>query len=66
MAAKVTLKANSQLREEMQKHHIVLWMLADELKTTESTLCRKLRHELPEDEKRTITDAIARIRTATV
>ncbi len=61
MAAKVTLKANSQLREEMQKHHIVLWMLADELKTTESTLCRKLRHELPEDERVTILNAIGRI-----
>ena len=61
MAARVTLKANSQIREEMRKNHIVLWMLADELHTTESSLCRKLRHELPEDERKTITDAITRI-----
>lgn len=58
-----TLKANSQLREEMRAAKVVLWQIADEMGTTEGTLCKKLRHELPESEKESILAAIGRIRT---
>lgn len=64
MAAKVTLTANRALREEMKHHNIVLWRLADEIGMNESTLCRKLRHELEGQDKETIEGAVRRLAMA--
>lgn len=61
MGAKVTLTANKALREKMQKHHITLWMIADETGVTDSVICRKLRYELKGQDKEMITGAIERI-----
>lgn len=60
MAARVTLKANAQLREYMKNKRVVLWQLADELNTTEATVCRRLRHELSAPEATEMRAAIDR------
>ena len=61
MAANVTLTANKSLREEMKRNRITLWMIADVLETTDATICRKLRHELPDDEMKRFKDAMKQI-----
>lgn len=66
MAAQVTLKANAQLRKEMQEHNLSLWMIADEMGVTESTLCRRLRHELEETAREEIKAAMNKLTMAAV
>ena len=45
---------NSEVREHAKEKSVKLWQLADELKISEPTMSRKLRHELPEEEKNKI------------
>lgn len=39
---------NQLIRNYAQEKHIKMWQLADALGIAESTLCRRLRHEIPE------------------
>lgn len=53
--------ANMDIRVYLKTHHVPLWRLADALNIHENTLVRRLRHELPDDEKerlRALVDAI--------
>lgn len=45
---------NKQIREALKKNGVHQWELAKALGMNESVLCRKLREELPEEEKRQI------------
>ena len=42
---------NQEIRAAAKSAEIKLWKIADALGMTDSTFSRKLRHELPEDEK---------------
>lgn len=42
---------NNEIRTKAKEKSVKLWQLADELKISEPTMSRKLRHELPEAEK---------------
>ena len=57
-----TLKANKELRAELERYKIPVWMLADAINMPLSTLNCKLRHELPDDEKARMMSAIEQIR----
>lgn len=54
--------ANEDLRKYREDAGVRQWELAEHLGMTEFTFCRKLRHELPEDEKARIMEAIEEIK----
>lgn len=49
---------NVEIRVEMTKKGLKQWELAQLLGISESTFCRKLRKEIPEDEKQKILELI--------
>ncbi len=55
-------QANLEIRQKAQRAGVRHWRIADELGVSEMRLCRMLRHELPEAEKRRILDAIDRLK----
>lgn len=54
---------NQDLRSYAKRHGVFLWELAEKLGTHESMLSRKLRHELPDDEKKKMFALIDEIAT---
>lgn len=55
--------SNMDIRGYLKTHRVPLWRLADALNIHENTLIRRLRHELPDDEKerlRALVDTIAK------
>lgn len=52
------MKANVEIRKALSEANIKQWELAEMMQIAETTLCRKLRKELPEDEKEEILDLI--------
>ena len=53
--------ANVDVRAKAMSYGLRMWEVAEELGILDSALSRKLRRELPEEEKRKIYDAIDRI-----
>ena len=49
---------NNKVRNAMKTYGVKQWELADLLGLHEVTLCKKLRHELPEDEQKRMIDLI--------
>lgn len=45
------MRANQDIRQEAKKSSVTLWQIAEILKISEPTITRKLRKELPEEEK---------------
>lgn len=52
---------NMDVRDEMRRCRIFGAELADEMRVAESTLYRKLRHELSDDDKQRILAAIHKL-----
>lgn len=52
---------NQEIRKTAKEKNVSLWEIADELKISEPTMTRKLRHELPEAEKTKILALIDKI-----
>jgi len=52
---------NQEIRLTVRQAKIKLWKVADALGITDSTLSRKLRHELPEDERQRILAIIRKL-----
>ena len=52
--------AKEELKRDLRKAGITLWQVADMLEVSESTMTRKMRHELSEEEYKKI---IAMIKT---
>ena len=50
----VKIMTNNEIRSKAKEKSVKLWQLADALKISEPTITRKLRHELPEEEKNKI------------
>lgn len=53
---------NLRIRQAAAQARIKLWELADAMRITDSTLSRKLRKELPDDEQERILTVIQRIK----
>lgn len=51
-------QANNDLRESARKHGVPFWLIADTMGVSEPTMTRKLRRELPAEEKAKIFDII--------
>ena len=50
----VKIMSNNEIRTKAKEKSVKLWQIADALKISEPTITRKLRHELPEEEKNKI------------
>lgn len=50
--------ANEAIRQAAKENGLRLWEVAEILGVTDSTFSRKLRHELPSEQKQHIVDAI--------
>ena len=50
--------SNTDIRSEITAEGLRHWQIAEHLGISESWLCRKLRHELPDEEKAKIRSAI--------
>lgn len=53
--------ANLDLKREAKKAKVWLWQVADELQIADNQLSKKLRKELPDEEKAEIREIIARL-----
>lgn len=53
---------NQDIRNEAKKAKVNLWEVADALGITDFTLSRKLRYELPDEEKAEIFKIIAELK----
>ena len=52
---------NMEIRRKLKEAKVMQWQVADKLGVSEMTLVRKLRYELPEDEKQKIFAIIDKI-----
>lgn len=52
---------NKEIREAAKKAGVKLWQIADAIGITDGNFSRKLRHELPEDERQNILEIIKQI-----
>ena len=52
---------NADIKVEAMRAGVKLWVLAEALGIADTSLSRKLRHELPEDEKQKILEIIDRL-----
>ena len=57
-------RANQEIREYAAKNGVYLWEIALAMGISEPTMTRKLRTELPEDERRKIAQIINEIADA--
>lgn len=55
------MKANRDIRDAVEEHGFRLWELAEALGLQDSNLSKKLRRELPEDEKKKIFSTIGQM-----
>lgn len=55
------MKANQDIREYMEKHRITMWQLGAKLGRSDNTMIRRLRMELPEQDKEVLFSAMAEI-----
>ena len=55
------MRANQDIRDSAKKCNVRLWEIADKLGLSEAWFCRKMRKELPEDEKLKIFSIIGEI-----
>lgn len=53
---------NNDVREEIKRAGVFHWEVADALGVAESTFCKMLRKELPEEKKQKIYSAIKTLR----
>lgn len=55
------MKANQEIRDYMEKHRITMWQLGAKLGRSDNTMIRRLRMELPEQDKEMLFSAMAEI-----
>lgn len=55
------MKANLEIREILKQHNIPQWKIAECMKQSEGTFCRKMRHELSDQEKRKVINSIQKL-----
>lgn len=52
---------NSELKKYMHAKHVALWRVAEELNLADYQFSRKLRHELPECDKKRVMEIVDRL-----
>lgn len=52
---------NTEIRTLVKTTGVKMWQIADVLGVADTTLCRKLRKELPQDQKAKILDIIQQL-----
>ena len=55
------MKDNMEIRQKTAKAGVKLWWIADKLGIADTGLSKKLRHELPDEEKEKIRAIIAEL-----
>lgn len=60
--ANTQLPTNKDIRQALAARNLTQWKLADVLGIREEVLSRMLRHELPDDEKQKMLEAINQIK----
>lgn len=55
------MKANQDIRDYMEKHHITMWQLGAKLGRSDNTMIRRLRMELTETDKAVLFATMAEI-----
>lgn len=55
------MKANQDIRNYMEKNRITIWQLGIKLNVSENTMIRRLRMELPDQEKAVVLAVLAEI-----
>ena len=53
--------SNQKIRSEAKKNGVRLWQICEILEISEATMTRKLRHELPAEEKEKILSIIEKL-----
>lgn len=53
--------ANDDIRREARANGVPFWRIANALSISEPTMTRRLRHELPQQEKEKIKEAILQL-----
>lgn len=53
---------NEMIRQEMKSSGIYCWQVADALNIAESTFYRMMRHELPENRKAEVLQAVRNVK----
>lgn len=56
---------NQEIRTAAKEKHVPLWKVAEKLNLQDYQLSRKLRHELPEEEKNIILQIISELAEST-
>lgn len=54
--------ANQEIRDLLKEANVKQWQIADELGISEGNFSRKMRYEVSEEEKKTILEAIDRVK----
>lgn len=57
---------NKEIKESLKKANIYQWQVAEAMGIGETALSRKMRKELPEEEKKQIIDVIEELKKETV
>lgn len=57
---------NENIRRAMKDNGVFQWQVAEALKISEGSFCRKLRHELPEKEQTNILNIVSKLAAAEV
>ena len=55
------ITANIEIRESAKKNGVKLWQVAEEIGMTDAAFSRKLRHELPDNDRTRVLNAITRL-----
>lgn len=55
------MKANQDIRDYMEKHHITMWQVGAKIGRSEVTMIRRLRMELSEEDKQVLLGVMAEI-----
>ena len=55
------ITANIEIRETAKKNGVRLWQVAEAIGMTDAAFSRKLRHELPDDDRTRVLNAITRL-----
>ncbi len=53
---------NTAIRERIKGAGVFQWQVADQMNISETTLCRMLRKELPDDKREKILEAIEKVK----
>lgn len=56
------VQRNREIKQEAKAAGVRLWQIAERLGLTDGNFSRKLRHELPEEEKRQIMEIIQELK----